>query len=252
MADIGVRRELLARLKCSRQALSQRAKRLKDKYGPMSTDEAVYVIAHMEGIDLSKYLSLESLDRIRSLVPREITARAVTTPRRTVRGKPRQARATVAAYPLVRSVDIRRALAIGAESFPQVVVLENSMRNLIEQTLSSVRADWWIVLVPPGVQRSVQRIIDKEKRFPYREKRGDKPLMYCNFDDLKEIVLANQVLFSKAVFDFQWFETRMDEVYMARNNLAHSILLSEDDVTRIALFYRDWARVLESALKAKP
>jgi len=39
---------------------------------------------------------------------------------------------------------------------------------------------------------------------------------------------------------------RHKEVDMARNNLAHSILLSDNDILRIALFYRDWARLLEA------
>jgi hypothetical protein len=67
--DPTVRKLLLDKLGITRQALSQRAQRLKKKYGPMTTEEAVYVIAHTEGIDLSKYLSSEILDKVRSLVP---------------------------------------------------------------------------------------------------------------------------------------------------------------------------------------
>ena len=39
----------------------------------------------------------------------------------------------------------------------------------------------------------------------------------------------------------------MEDVYIARNNLAHSIPLSKDDIARINVFYNDWARVLETA-----
>ena len=61
-----IRRLVLNEFRITKQGLSQRAKRLKDTYGPMTTEEAVYVIAHLEGIDLSKHLPLSVLDRIRA------------------------------------------------------------------------------------------------------------------------------------------------------------------------------------------
>ena len=247
MVNKRVRRELLAGLKISHQALSQRAKRLKEKHGPMTTDEAVYVIAHQEGIDLGRYLPLHILDRIRSLVPREVKAQLPEE--RIARRRTRISRKGrgVVSYPLIKEQFIRRAVAIGEETFPQLVVLENSIRVLIEKTLSAVRSDWWIALVPKNIQRRVQQTIDKEKKYPYRERRGNKPLMYCNFVDLKEIVIANRIHFQGVIVDIDWFKARMDEVYMARNNLAHSVLLSNDDISRITLLYRDWARLLEAA-----
>ena len=247
MVNKEVRRELLARRKVSRQALNQRAKRLKEKYGPMTTDEAVYVIAHMEGVDLGRYLPLDILDRIRSLVPREVNPQPAYARQASPKKKIAKKRRSTVSYPLIKEAFIQRVVTIGEEAFPQIVVLENSIRALIENTLSAVRRDLWTTLVPAQVQKSVQRTIDKEKKYPYRERRGNKPLMYCNFADLKEIIIANQVHFQGVIVDSDWFKARMDEVYMARNNLAHSVLLSEDDITRIALFYRDWARLLEAA-----
>lgn len=243
-----VRRELLNKLKISRQALSQRAKQIKTKYGPMTTDEAVYIIAHVEGINLSKHLPLETLDRVRSLIPREIKSSSVAPQVKTPSKKSKSRKSiAIASYPLVNNAFIQRAVTIGDESFPQIVVLENSIRTLIENTLSAINLDWWTTLVPPNVQRNVQRTIEKEKKFPYREKRGSRPILYCNFADLKEIIVANYVNFRNVIIDIEWFKAKMDEVYMARNNLAHSILLSDDDISRIALFYRDWARLLDSA-----
>lgn len=247
MINRDVRRDLFSKLKITRQALNQRAKRLKDKYGPMTTDEAVYIIAHTEGIDLAKYLPLATLDRIRSMVPREIkpqTVKLQTIHQKNNRGK--KQKATIS-YPLIKGAFIQQAVVIGEEAFPQVVILENSIRALIERTLSAKNPDWWTELVPSKVKSNVQRTMEKEKKYPYREKRGDKPLMYCNFADLKEIIKENHPAFSAVIFDLEWFKAKMDEVYMARNNLAHSILLTNDDMARIALFYKDWARLLEAA-----
>jgi hypothetical protein len=247
VVDRKVRGELFKKLKVTRQALNQRAKRLKDKHGPMTTDEAVYIIAHVEGIDLSKYLPLETLDRIRSLVPREtkpLSAISNSTPQKAYSPKKRK---NVVSYPLIKETFIQQVNAIGEESFPQIVVLENSIRTFIENTLSAIKVDWWASLVPTNVQNSVQWTIGKEKKYPYREKRGKNNLMYCNFADLKEIIVANHSEFRDVIVNLEWFKTKMDEVYMARNNLAHSALLTKDDATRIALFYKDWARLLEAA-----
>ncbi len=73
--------------------------------------------------------------------------------------------------------------------------------------------------------------------------------MYCNFDDLRKIIADdnNYPFFQDVVIDIDWFKVKMQEVYMARNNLAHSIPLSKDDFSSIILFYNQWARLLESA-----
>jgi hypothetical protein len=187
------------------------------------------------------------VDRVRSLIPRDIKPIQVTYQRRSHTLKSGRKRKASISYPLVKEIFIKQAVLIGEEAFPQIVVLENSMRTLIEQTLSTIRTDWWTALVPAMVQNNVRRTINKEKKYPYREKRGNSPLMYCNFADLKEIVITNPVAFRNIIVDPEWFKAKMDEVYMARNNLAHSILLSQDDMVRIALFYKDWARLLETA-----
>jgi hypothetical protein len=87
----------------------------------------------------------------------------------------------------------------------------------------------------------------REKRYTYREARGNQPLLYANYEDLKKIIVAKQNVFSDVIIDIDWFKVKMDEVYMARNNLAHSVSLSRDDISRIALFHRDWARMLNAA-----
>ena len=241
MVDRALRRKLLAELGISRQALSQRAKRLKEKYGPMTTDEAVYIIAHMEGLDISKSLPLAALDRVRSLVPREAVP---AQPPRSHR--PRRSRSTPT-YPLVSQATIATAATLGSDEFPLLFVLENSIREFIRTRLSTGGSTWWQSTAPAEVQRNVSRTMTREQRYPYRERRGSHPLYYANFADLKIIILANPNAFRDVIHDLDWFRVKMDEVYMARNNLAHCVPLSSDDATRIALFHRDWARLLTAA-----
>jgi len=247
MINREVRVELFERLgNISHQALSKRILRIKEKFGPMSTDEAAYIIAHQAGLDLSKHLPLELLDRIRSLIPREIKENIVLT---TQMNKKAGKRKLKISYPLVKNTLINKANSLGDNEFPKIFIIENSIRNLIRLRLSRITKTWWPTLIPEDVLKNVNRIIKKEAYYPYREKRGSEPLLYCNFDDLKKIIIApdNFVHFKEIILDSEWFRVRMEDVYIARNNLAHSIPLSKDDIARINVFYNDWARVLETA-----
>jgi hypothetical protein len=243
-----VREKLLTKLAISHQGLSKRARRLKEKYGPMTTDEAVYIIAHLEGLDLSRYLPLQSLERIRSMIPRETKNREFDR-EASPKAKPKQKKRNKISYPLVTSSFIHKVNAIAEDEFPKVFILENSIRSLIRLKLSAVQNDWWPKLIPGQVLENVGRLLKKELKYPHREKRGKELLMYCNFDDLKKIIIdeTNFPHFQNVIIDSGWFRVKMEEVYMARNNLAHSILLSKDDIATINVFFNQWARLLESA-----
>lgn len=240
--DPKVRREILSRLGISPQALSQRAKRIKENFGPMTTEEAVYVIAHIEGIDLSKFLPIATLDRVRSLVPKEIQPnKSQTHPPQRVK------RQQKVSYPLATNAQIKMAYDLGSDVYPKLFVLENSIRSLIIKRLEALDVNWWDNYVPSPVKINVSKTMNKEKRYPYREARGNQTISYANFSDLSTIILANQTVFQNIILDFEWFKVKMEETYMARNNLAHCVSLSSDDVARINLFFRDWARLLETA-----
>jgi hypothetical protein len=244
MVNSSVRIQLLDKLGITKQALSQRAKKLKDAHGPMTTDEAVYVIAHMAGLDLSKHLPLATLDRIRALVPRPLPSpTAPSTPQ----GRPRACPAPARSYPLVSPGLASTALALGKGAYPTLFLLENSIRALVFLRLSKTGSDWWEKLAPPGVKSNVARTMKKEARFPWREKRGADPLYYANLSDLKDIIVTNIIHFSDVIVNVEWFRVQMDEAYMARNNLAHCVPLSREDETTINLLYTRWARLLDSA-----
>jgi hypothetical protein len=247
MVNRQLRVDLLDKLKITRQALSYRAKRLKLAYGPMSTEEAIYVIAHKEGLDISKYLPPVTIDRVRSILQRDTSIRSA---RQEVSNSKKNSKvSTIKPYPLISISANRQAIVMGAEVYPLMFQLENSIRLLIERVLSKSGNDWWIKRVPQDVQSNVQRTMNKEKRYTYRSQRSNDPLYYANFDDLKKIIIepSNRVDFQGIIKDIEWFKVKMDEVYMARNNLAHCVPLSKDDISRILLFHSDWERILESA-----
>lgn len=93
--DPAVKAELLAKLGVSPQRLSQLAAKRKGEL-PMSTPDAVYTIAHENGIDVSKHLSAEETKEIRGprREPRHPTSRfpATARPSESTRSKGRQSK----------------------------------------------------------------------------------------------------------------------------------------------------------------
>ncbi len=248
MVNTEIRKQLLAKLRISKQAISQQAKKIKENYGPMTTDEAVYIIAHQNKIDLSKYLSVGQVDRIRSLVPKSIGTKESTVVSKKPEKSTKKPRKTETLYPLVPEVTIQKAIKIGEETYPLIYVLEASIRNLIKKQLTlKYGSDWWNKANIKNTRDNVEKTIIKEEKYPYREKRGKDKLSYTNFEDLKRIIMNEQSAFLSVIVDFQWFDSRMNEIYMARNALAHSTDISKDDHNRIDLFFRDWARLLENS-----
>ena len=250
MVDRKLRKALLSRLGITRQALSQRATRIKETYGPMSTEEAVYVIAHLEGLDIAKYLPLATVDRVRALVPRPTAPHAQPSrpiTRRLTRSRPPSSAKPI--YPLVPLTASKAASAVADDVYPALFELENSIRALVEKVLSRHGADWWDTRIPAGVKNTIKRTMTRETQYPYREKRGARPLDYSNFDDLRKIIIdpANWPDFQIIIVKLDWFNVKMEEVYMARNNIAHCVPLSADDRSRILLLHRDWARLLTAA-----
>ena len=67
MTNRELRKALLKKLGASKQAMYQQAGRIKKKYRPISTEDAIYWLAVDKGIDVSKFLDKEDFDRIRQM-----------------------------------------------------------------------------------------------------------------------------------------------------------------------------------------
>jgi len=86
MTNRHLRRALLEKLGITRQALSLRAKKLKEQK-PMTTTDAIYIIAQENGIPLERYLAPELIDRVKALLPVVPGPPVKAAPRQGPRGK---------------------------------------------------------------------------------------------------------------------------------------------------------------------
>ena len=246
-----LRADLLKRLGVTPQRLSQRVQKIKTNHGPMSTEDATYVIAHLEGMDLTKYLASKTVDRVRTLVP-QATAGASAGKRKPAKAQVGNKRAVkiggnspAVDIPLTPTVleDAKRMASL----YPKYYILENSIRYVIIRMLQkSDGKDWWQKCVSKAVRDRVDQRRQKEADTPWHGKRGQHEIYYSDFGDLKTIIQNNWPQL-KALFPSQtWILSKLDDLEHPRNVMAHHNPVSAPDEKRIGLHFDDWVALLKS------
>jgi hypothetical protein len=262
-ADRRLREDLLKKLGgVTASRMYQLAAELKANHGPMGTDDAVYVLAHQKGLDLTKYIDDKvAVDRIRGLVPRGNgpaptpvpTKKAAPTPTGSRPSKLVRVGETGSAVELKLSAAVADEAARMAELYPKMYLLENSIRSVINRVLTAKHGtDWWATQAPSAVRKLVQGRKDKEDKVPWHGKRGAHEIYYSDFSDLRNIIEKNWVDFDPIIHKQQWINQWLEELEPARNTLAHNNPVSENEQKRIEVFYADWAALIEANKTAIP
>jgi len=146
-----------------------------------------------------------------------------------------------------------------ANLYPELYFFENSLREFIKTVLTKNHdQDWWDTQVKKDIKDKVTSRIKKEEMNPWHGIRGIHPLSYANLDDLTNILRRHQAEFSKffkgVTGGLTWLTQKLEEIYLTRNNIAHSSPLKKQDVNRFHTYFRDWYNQLaniEKMLKVK-
>ncbi len=246
-----IRRALIDKLGgISRQALSARAKRMKIKYGPMSTEEAVGLIAHLQGIDVSKYLDPSQVEQIRRLVQQRAILESPDAQRR-ARPTVKEVKVTIGgklklADPLLPKHVLEDAKAM-ANVYAQLYVFENSVREVIRRVLSRTYGDnWWDDCIPLKVHRYAQSRMDDDERNAWHGRRGDHPIYYIDISHYISIIQALWSDFEDMFPSQPWVIQRINEIARSRNVIDHHNPLLKPDRDRIRVFFADWSKQIES------
>lgn len=134
-----------------------------------------------------------------------------------------------------------------SEFYKIFYILENDIRNLVEETLEdAVGETWWSSSVPQVVQDSVKRNVDREADEGLIA-RSDREIDYTNFGELGEIIKANWNSFAGifANTTINGVQRVIKKLNLARGPIAHCNLLTEDEVVRLKLTVRDWYKLME-------
>lgn len=261
MINRQLKRDLLVKLGIQAAGLSKRA-HAKTRETPMSTEDAVYLIAHEAGLRIDRYLSPDDVARVRGLH----AANRMHAPASAPRSKRRSAAPVKArelrfagdlriANPLLGSAKLAEAQAM-ARIYPVLYVLENSMRELIKRVMKAQFGDdWWETQLTAGklkgVHQTVQARMATEKKHSWHQKRGAHPIDYVDIDDLKTIICGKRDSFVPHIIaDLPWFEHFMKELVPSRNVVCHMNPLSDQNVHDVKIKLQKWENVLKSASAA--
>ena len=193
--DRQLRAALLAKLGVTKQRLSQKVSDMKRKRGPIASEEAAYVIAHLEGIDLSRYLDKETIGHIRGLVPRESAAPILATPAPSEGTRRRGQSVRIAAGLPTVNIELAPSVLQDAKRMSQIYaktyLSENSVRSVIVRVMTAKHGkDWSTRVAPAAVQRLVEGRKANEAKKPWHGKRAAHEIYYTDFGDLRKIILS--------------------------------------------------------------
>lgn len=122
-------------------------------------------------------------------------------------------------------------------------MLENEIRNFVEEVLEEATDDdWWKGRVPQQVREYAESGRKKEDDEGITN-RSDRMIDYITFGHLGEIIKANWETFGGLLSSQRGVERVLKSLNMLRGPIAHCNNLEEDEVDRLFLAIRDWNRV---------
>lgn len=255
--NVAVKQALLAKLEVTPQRLSQLVKKRKTEH-PMSTEHAVYTLAHDNEIDISKHLSREQMSDVSALVAQLRSGTAGTTAppngasRTTSKTAPRPVVVTIAEVnveklPGMTAAHAREAKLMAAKVYPILYVFENSARDLIEKVLKAqFGEDWWTSAVPKKVQDAAADVKKSEVKEGWHGRRS-REIEYVLLTHLWDIIKHQWKYFGDLFPNQAWAQTIItSDMNVSRRALAHMTPLSTDDVKNIEAAFRKWANQLKA------
>jgi len=210
-------------------------------------ETAAYILASEYDIDISKYLESEELTEVREAIRSIKMVQADRAPREVEKtvivklDKGFEIRCPNVPESVLN--DARKMSAV----YPYFYVFENSIRYFIRDTLESrYGRDWWFLKVNPKIREKAENRQIKEGRNRWHGKRGEHPIFYVDIDDLNKIITSNFDDFKAKLPDvdrpIEWLANRIEEIELSRNIIAHHNPLSDDDINRVKMYFKDWTK----------
>jgi hypothetical protein len=237
----------------SKQRLSDRVAQVKKAHGPMTTEDAVYLLAHQSDLDLPRYLDPGTVDRVRGMLQVTATRAPMSAPP----AAPRSLALATRSRPQVRintdppsapllTAAVAEDAKIMAKVYAQLYVLENSARDVIHRVMTAKHGkDWWSKKAGSKVQQRVQGREDKEDKEPWTGKRGAHEISYTDFGDLERIILNNWSDFEDILGSTSFVTSTLGGLEPLRNITAHNNRAAKKEVDRLRIHFDDWVKQID-------
>lgn len=133
-----------------------------------------------------------------------------------------------------------RAMAV---VYTAIAAFENSVRTLVVKTLADkFKEEWWEKGVAKGIRERAEKRLKDEEQVRWHAQRGNDPINYTTFGDLKNVMQNNWDCFEVLIGSLPWASGIFDIVERSRNVIMHSGLLEREDIERLGVNIRDWIK----------
>lgn len=240
---------LKSKLEISSTAIYKHIKKVRESRGfTISKEQAAALFASENGIDISKYLNRDELSELQKLQSQQ----PVVIKKAESRKAPLQPKVIQLASglqvkePLLSNKIISESVEM-SEIYPIIYIFENSVRNFISSVLTVRHGEnWWDAKIRPKIQEKVKVRMDKEDANRWHGRRGKAPIFYTDINDLLAIIRDNWIGFEDLFPSQIWIESRINEIEISRNVIAHNNPLDKHDIRRIKVYFEDWVKLLKA------
>lgn len=141
--------------------------------------------------------------------------------------------------------DYKRRLASKMARYYEIIyLLENKVRESIKDALfDALGADWWEKGVPDVIKTDVAKLQKKEIDLGISLRSKDN-LDFTTFGQLMDIITSNKDALSTRFVSIAGLQRIMGVLNNLRGPIAHSTVLSPDEVARLYVAVRDFFRLL--------
>lgn len=249
LIDRRILEALKNKLGISYASIYERIKKVKQSRGfTISREQAAALLASENGIDISKFLSqgelyeLQKLQSQQPVVIKKVESRKAPPQPKVVQ----LASGLQVQEPLLSNKIISESKEM-SNIYPIIYIFENSVRNFISSVLAARYGDnWWDTKISPKIQRKVEGRMDKEDANRWHGRRGVTPIFYTDINDLLSIIRDNWNDFVGLFPSQVWIESRINDIEMSRNIIAHNNPLDKHDIQRIKVYFEDWLKLLKA------
>ncbi len=223
----------------SDQAIKNAISGIRSDNPGLTINAAASVFAQKKGFKVNRYLYEEDRKSLQSIKLTPVKTKQKTTKK--IRFKP-------ITPPFGK--DFIVGANNNAQAYPYVYILENSLRNLIQEIFSEEKK-WWKNKATKDAKEHAAMIQNAEKKHDWLPKRGGHPIYYVGLDDLFGIIAKNYPTYFKTIFKDQGnLRTWINEVVPIRNLIAHNVKIEKDEFDNLKIRTKYICTIIENNRKS--
>lgn len=122
-------------------------------------------------------------------------------------------------------------------------VLENVVREFVREVLEELDQEQWFEnRASLAMKKKVEDRKTTEAKNQWHTGRNAHPIYYLDFGDLALLIQSHWNDFKDLLPTQSWAVSRLQDAERSRNVIAHTNVLSDEEVIRLEMHVRDWVR----------